>query len=205
MNIIRRMRRREIIRYACHIGVGDTDDLDQFLKAWIWHGPPIFFKKPIDAVQDAAKAMGRPGYTETEAQEIIEASNRGRALHKADDVGEYLRLSDEMRTELGIRTIGAHDVSSRQRTIRRNRRKREAKERNRREQGMRPQSQSRSQTEPWKKYGVVRRTYERWLKAGWTPGEPPPRRKKPRRPDAGISEEARNHDHRPTRCPHEAA
>jgi hypothetical protein len=161
MNIIRRMRRIEIIRFARHIGVADTDDLDRFLKVWIWHHPPAFKKEPIFAVIEAACRMGRPHLSETEAEQIIQASRCGKALHKADDLGEYLRLSDEMRTTLGIRTIGAHDVSKRQRAMRRRRRNREAKERRRHERGARPQAQSLSRTKPWEREGICRRTWER--------------------------------------------
>jgi len=161
MNIIRRIRRIEIIRFARHVGVADTDDLDRFLKAWIWHHPPAFNKEPIDAVIEAASRMGRPRLSEAEAQEIIEASRRGRALHKADDLGEYLRLSDEMRTALGIRTIGTYDVSGRQRTIHRKQERRERERQRRIKIGMRPQALSLSRTKPWEKEGVCRRTWER--------------------------------------------
>jgi hypothetical protein len=161
IDLINRIKRSEIVKLARHIGVADTDDFDRFLKAWIWHHPPAFKKEPVSAVIEAARRMGRPHLSETEADEVIEASRYGKALHKADDLGEYLRLSDEMRTALGIRTIGAHDVSRRQRTLRRKQRRRERERRRRIERGARPQALSLSRTKPWEGEGISRRTWYR--------------------------------------------
>jgi hypothetical protein len=168
MNIITRMRRIEIIRFARHIGVADTDDIDRFLKAWIWHHPPVFKTEPISAVIEAAYRMGRPQLSETEAEEIIQASRCGKALHKPDALGEYLRLSDEMRTALAIRTIGAHDVSRRQRTLRRRQLRRERERQRRIERGARPRELSLSRTKPWVTLGISRATWYRQQKANGT-------------------------------------
>jgi len=105
--------------------------------------------------------MGRDNFTSAEAKEIIKASKRGRPLYKADDLGEYLRLTDAERAAWGIRTIGAHDVSKRQRRLYRKRKHRERLERLRRTKGIRPLSQAFSRTQPWQPEGISRATWYR--------------------------------------------
>jgi hypothetical protein len=155
------LRRAEIIVIAQRKGVADTDDLDRFLISWFWHRPASADQDPIGTLVYVALRMGRNGFTTAEANEIIEASQRGRPLYNADALGEYLRLTDRERTAWGIRTIGAHDVSRRQRTLRRKQRARERQARHRQRRGAQPHSQSYSRTRPWATKGISRRTWER--------------------------------------------
>jgi hypothetical protein len=99
-------RRAEIINVAQRKGVADTDDVNRFLIAWFWHRPTSADKDPIGSLIYTAGRMGRCNFIRSEAEEIIEASKRGRPLYKADDLGLYLRLTDAERTAWGIRTIG---------------------------------------------------------------------------------------------------
>jgi hypothetical protein len=162
MSIVNSLRRAEIITIAMHKRVGDTEDLDRFLKSWFWHRPLSADQDPIGALIEVAARMGRRDLTKAEAKDIIKAStNGGRPLRKADDLGQYLRLSDAERTEWGVRTIGAHDLSKGQRTRRRKRRNREQHAERRRRQGATPRSQSLSRLQPWKAEGISRRTWER--------------------------------------------
>jgi hypothetical protein len=162
MSVVNSLRRAEIITIAMHKRVGDTDDLDRFLKAWFWHRPLSFDQDPVGALIEVAARMGRRDLTEAEAEEIIKAStNGGRPLRKADDLGEYLRLSDAERSEWGVRTIGAHDLSKRQRTLRRKRQNREREAARRLRRGATPRSRSLSRVQPWKAEGISRRTWER--------------------------------------------
>jgi hypothetical protein len=80
-------------------------------------------------------------------------------IRKAEPLGEYVMLSDEARTRLGIRTIGAHDVSKRARTMRVKAKRRERDAARRLARGMRPQSQSLAQTRPWEAEGISRRQW----------------------------------------------
>jgi len=155
------VRRAEIIVIARRKGVADTDDLDRFLISWFWHRPPSADQDPIGALIGIALRMGRNDFTASEAKETIGASKRGRPLHKADDLGEYLRLTDAERTAWGIKTIGGHDVSKQQRQRRRRQQARERQARRRRRLGAHPHSQSLSRTKPWEAVGISRRTWYR--------------------------------------------
>jgi len=163
MKLIPYYRRVETIAIARRKGVADTTDLDRFLLVWFWHRPASADKDPIGSLIHAAWRMGRDNLTPAEAREIIRASKQGKPLHRADDVGTYLRLTDAERTLWGIRTIGGLDVPKRQRTLRRKRLDRERKARKRLEAGARPQSQSLNRLRPWLAEGVSRATWYRQL------------------------------------------
>src|SRR5262249_21010359 len=74
-------------------------------------------------------------------------------LEGADDLADQLRLSYEERQHLGLRTIGAFDVSKRKRArlqkAHKRQRDRERAARKRAENGQLPHAQSLSQTRPW--------------------------------------------------------
>lgn len=154
-------RRSEIIVIARRKDVADTDDLGRSLIAWFWHRPPSANQDPIRSLIGVAWRMGRDNFMPAEAEEIVRASKRGRPLYKADDLGEYLRLTDAERTAWGIKTIGGYDVPKRQRTLRRKRRAKEREAGRRRDRGARPQAQSAERRKPWKLEGVSRRTWYR--------------------------------------------
>jgi len=110
------------------------------------------------ATLDTACGMELPLSPE-EAREIVEDSQASRGIRKAEPLGEYLRLPDELRTRLGIRTIGAIDVSKRARTMRVKAKRRARDAARRLAKGMRPQSQSLAQTRPWEAEGISRRQW----------------------------------------------
>jgi hypothetical protein len=97
-----------------------------------------------------------------------EALRRGR-IDTADDCAAQLRLSYEERTRLRITTIGSFDVNKRERAKLRMQRKRirdrERQARKRAERGALPRSEylarSLARTQPWKRHGIHRRTWER--------------------------------------------
>jgi hypothetical protein len=158
---LRYLRRNEIVALARRIGVADTADLDRFLIAWFWHRPSSADKDQIGAVIEIARRMGKPDLTEIEAEEVIAGSQKGRPIFNPDKLGRYLRLSDATRTRIGIHTIGAYDLSKRQRTLRRKQKARERQERLRRRRGALPHSQSLSRTKPWEVEGISRPTWYR--------------------------------------------
>jgi hypothetical protein len=106
------MRRAEIERYACAIGVAETDDFRSFLLAWQWHNPNS--RDAVGALVLAAQRMGG-AITEAEAELIIDEADTIPKCRKADVLAKFLHLSDKMRAELQIRTIGSVDVSKQQR------------------------------------------------------------------------------------------
>jgi hypothetical protein len=73
-------RRREMEKDARDRGVGNTEDLDWFLIAWVQHNPTCKPENLPFAVIEAARRMGRNGMTEAEAVEIIkQARSTGHA------------------------------------------------------------------------------------------------------------------------------
>ena len=160
------MRRLEIERYARHLAVADTDDFRNFLVAWQWHNPDS--KDAAGALMIAAKRMGG-AITEEQAEQVINEADVVPKCRKADALGRYLRLSDEMRASLGICTIGSFDMSKRQRSLRRKERNRACKEMKRRAVGKKSRAEylagAKSRTPPWKDKGISRRTWYRRQKA----------------------------------------
>jgi hypothetical protein len=132
------MRRREIERYAKHVGAAQTDDFPRFLIAWSWHNPKS--TDPVWALMNGANRMGGK-ITETEASAILEEASVTRRYMAADNLGRFLGLPYSIREQLGIRTIGARNVPKRARKELRKRHDRLAKERKRRATGVRPRAE----------------------------------------------------------------
>jgi len=85
---------------------------------------------------------------------------------KADQLAWRLRLIDQDRTTLEIKTIGAVDMSKSERTKRRKRQAKERKEAERRAQGRKTRNEYLAQfadqpTKPWILLGISRRTWYR--------------------------------------------
>src|ERR1700731_870756 len=156
------MRRLEIERYARDLDVADTDDFRPFLIAWQWHNPNS--KDAAGALMMAAKRMGG-AIAEEQAEQIINEADTVPKCRKADALGRYLRLTDKMRTALGITTIGSFDLSKRQRALRKRERSRARKEMKRRAAGKKPRAEylaaAISNTQPWRAEGISRRTWYR--------------------------------------------
>ena len=155
-------RRTEIEALARHVGAGDTDDFDRYLIAWVWHNPDGT-DQAWSLAQAAIRMRGK--ITPAQADAILEEADATPEARSAADLGEYLGLTQAVRDKLGITTIRAtiRGKAMGDRTMKelRKRKDRLAKGAKRREQGARPQSQSLSQTEPWRELGMSRRTYER--------------------------------------------
>jgi hypothetical protein len=155
------IRRLEIERYARALDVADTDDFRRFLVAWQWHNPNS--KDAAGALMMAAKRMGG-AITAAEAEQVIEEADTVHKCRKADALGRYLRLTDETRTALQIRTIGSVDISKQQRARRRKEQKRALERARRRTQGAKPRTKylatnAISRLQPWKYEGISRRTW----------------------------------------------
>ncbi len=159
--------RNEIVSAALDAGVGDTDDLSQFLAIWIWFNKS---KNQTGSVRQAARVMGRIDFTIADALDAIDESTAMyRALPPgamsktriADTVARLLRVDFATRQRLGFTKIGAYDFLRKKRMQRRKELNRQAKERKRRESDARPQSESISQKEPWAKEGISRAKWYR--------------------------------------------
>ena len=160
-------RRREIESLARHVGAASTDDLAQYLIAWVWHNPRP--KDQVGAVIECARRLGRRGYTVVEAEHVIAEAEATPKAIKSDALACYLRLDYDTRQLLGITMIGAYDANKRERRRRRKERDRLDKERRRRERGAKLRSEyegaSKSRTKPWAAEGISRAKWYRRQKA----------------------------------------
>src|SRR5262245_60363343 len=158
------IRRREIERYARHVGAADTEDFDRFLIAWYWHNPQSNY--PLEALMEAARRMGRD-ISAAEASAITEQASiiPRQDYLEADDLARFLGVTYAQRQSLGLTTIGSVDVRRRARKELRKRRDRLAKEAWRRARGVRPRAEyeanSLSTTKPWKEAGMSRSQWYR--------------------------------------------
>jgi hypothetical protein len=155
-------RRHEIVLHARHVGAAETDDLDRWLIAWVWHNPGA--KDQIWSVMNCARNMGRK-ITEKEASAITEEASITRRCLTADDQAKFLGVIWEDRQALGLTTIGSIDVKRLARRALRKHRDLLNKERKRRARGVRPRAEyeanSLSSTKPWEELGMSRRTWYR--------------------------------------------
>src|SRR5262245_60932482 len=104
---------------------------------------------------EAAKRMGGE-ITEAEASAITEEASICRKHLSADNLARFLGVTYEQRQALRLTTIGSINVKKLARKELRKRKARLRKERMRRALGKRPQSESLSATQPWRKMGMSR-------------------------------------------------
>lgn len=104
-----------------------------------------------------------------EAEAMAEAAELTASWQDADQMAKRIGLSFADRRLLEVHTIGAADITKRQR-IAMQKEKRRQRERNRRKaNGAKPHAESINRTEPWKAEGISRRTwFRRRKKAGGT-------------------------------------
>jgi hypothetical protein len=152
------MRRNEIVLHARFVGAMDTEDRGRWLVAWAVHNPGA--RDQVWSLMQAAQRMGG-AITEGEATAIADQAAEIPYVWKADQLAKYLGLTYAQRQALRLTTIGSVDIGKRARRVLRQRKDRLAKERKRRAAGMRPQSQSLSQTQPWREMGLSRAAWYR--------------------------------------------
>jgi len=106
------------------------------------------------------------GLSEAEAIAIVDEAAEFGPIRNMDKLAKYLGLTYQQRTTCRVKTIGSIDVKKRARRVLRQRKDRLYRERKRRAAGMRPQSESLSATQPWRKRGMSRATWYRQNKPG---------------------------------------
>src|SRR5262249_55971970 len=116
------------------------------------------------ALTEAARRMGAKGFTETDAEAVIQEAGPPRPM-SADDLGQWLRLSYATRRRFGITTIGAYDIPKEGRAMIQKLRRREAMKRLRRSRGAKPREEyegnSLSRTKLWAQLGMSRAKWYR--------------------------------------------
>ena len=151
-------RRSDIERHARRMQAASTEDFDRWLVVWAQHNARS--KDPVGALMMAAQRMGGR-ITKAEAVATIDYAKESPRPRTADSVARQLGLTYRVREELGITTIGSIDIGKRARKVLRQRKARLREEARRRRRGAKPQSESLSQTQPWKALGISRRTWYR--------------------------------------------
>jgi hypothetical protein len=168
-------RLREIERVVPLLDVPQTRALLPEVAYTIWvklthRGGPIMDDELADRLQQWFEATCAAIFTRDEIEEAAEdAKRRDTRLANADNLAEVMDLQYEDRQRLQIFTIGAVDMSKRQRQAAYKQRKRERQrltdEAKRRAAGARSRAQylanSLSRTEPWVPLGMSRAKYYR--------------------------------------------
>jgi hypothetical protein len=166
-----RMREIEkLIRHRHGQIVPETDDADIYADAIAALAYVKYGADEIEAVMTAWCGRWMPWAAEKFVDEIIYERLRVQfRLVSADALGNMLRVTYAERCELDLRTIGACDVTKRQRTkIQKKKRRavdRARKKSQRRLAGSSPRevylANALTQSQPWRAFGISRRTWER--------------------------------------------
>jgi hypothetical protein len=82
-------------------------------------------------------------------------------MWKTQELGDHMNLTEADRQRIGIRTIGAIDMTPAERKQQRKLRDKERKCAGRRAKGAKPHEESKSRTKPWLADGISRRTWYR--------------------------------------------
>jgi len=138
---------------------GNNEMFERSLKALLWNMPRSVID-PVWMLTEKARQMGKNLSTQ-EAERIIEESKIGPGVRKAEELGDYLKLSYEDRMKHDIRTIGSYDVDKRNRTLRAKRRARDRAAEKRLAMGATPRNRSLAQTKPWLDEGIGRTEWYR--------------------------------------------
>jgi hypothetical protein len=172
-----RLREIERIVRHRHGTVPETDDadivLDQVADCHLqMHWKKTLRRFSLEELADRVKLWCErwaPWVSILQCRDSAREALQRRRVDTADQCANRLRLSYAERTQLGITTIGAFDVNKRKRSKLRKDRKRirdrERQARKRAERGavLRPQylARSHARSQPWKRDGISRRTWER--------------------------------------------
>jgi hypothetical protein len=174
---LHRLREIElIIKHRCGV-LPDTDDVDIVLNQVACCQLQMRRKK-LGQLPEFDDLVGRlslwcerwaPQASIFQCRDAAGEALRRQRIDTADECAAGLRLSYEERTRLHITTIGSFDVNKRERAKLRRERKpirdRDRQARKRAERGALPRAQylarSLARTQPWKRYGIHRRTWER--------------------------------------------
>ena len=160
---IRLRRRREIEALVQDVGAAETDDYPRYLVLWA-QALPENADRMIGILRNASRRM-RHEITEDEARDIIEKARSTSRPRTPDGWARALGLTYARRQRIGITTIGAIDVTKRQRARLRKLRKRERHRQRRQARGATPRTQSLSTLKPWAAESISRRTWERRRRA----------------------------------------
>lgn len=96
-----------------------------------------------------------------EAEAMAEAAEMAAVWHGADKMAKRIRLSFADRQLLDVHTIGAVDVTKRQRNALQKEKRRQRERDRRKAKGAKPHAESINRAEPWKAEGISRRTWFR--------------------------------------------
>jgi hypothetical protein len=167
-------RLREIERVIPTLDLDQITELLPEVAATLWtilsqRGRPVLDDELPTRIREWLHRVGAPIFDNLEIHIAAELAKRRDRLARADDLAEILDLKYADRQRLAVCTIGAVDVSKRERAAARKQRKRErdriraAIKRRKRGAVSREEylAESLSRTRPWEREGISRSTWER--------------------------------------------
>lgn len=167
MTVLRTREVRRVLqqRYERHGGLIPDDDAGRDDLAILLSY--VVEINPVDAIRRAAMLAREyaPWLSQDDAMHMAEHALRNPIRLSADDLAQRLGVTDAMRTELRLTTIGATDVSKAERAERRRQRNKERTQASRRKKGVKPRAEhlanSLSSSKPWELEGISRATWYR--------------------------------------------
>jgi hypothetical protein len=133
----------------------DDDSGRHDLRLWADHAAQL----GVHYITGRARVLA-PWLTEGELDDVIAQVGRGKHWTK-DDLGRELNLTNAVRTQLDIRTIGAVDRTKAQRAKDCKEREAAAARKRRAKAGAKPHALSESRRKPWLALGISESTYRR--------------------------------------------
>jgi hypothetical protein len=133
----------------------DDDSGRHDLRLWADHAAQL----GVHYITGRARILA-PWLTEDQLDCLIEHAGRGKHWTK-DDLGRELNLTNAVRTQLDIRTIGAVDRTKAQRAKDCKEREAAAARKRRAKAGAKPHALSESRRKPWLALGISESTYRR--------------------------------------------
>ena len=117
------------------------------------------YSNPLRLIKIAA--LRAPWLTGAQFEDMMADAMTSPRMWTFQELGDHMNLTEAERCELGIRTIGTVDVTSKQRKQNRKVRDKDRKAAKRRAKGGKPHAESDARTKPWDAEGISRRTYYR--------------------------------------------
>ena len=106
-------------------------------------------------------ALRAPWLTGAQYKYMLAEAMAAPRMWTFQELGDHVNLTEAELCDLGIRTVGTVDVTSKQRRQARKVRDKDQKAAKRRAEGAKPHAESAARTKPWEAEGISRRTYYR--------------------------------------------
>jgi hypothetical protein len=167
---LRRLSEIERLVESCHKGPCDTDDGEAYLRAALPHllippaGQSRWRASPLAWCQRWCPRLV-PERGEEWLADLVSDWGEHPCRYRVDKIARMLGVRDKEHPRLDLRTIGAVDMTKRQRILRRKEKHRERQKLARAKKGAVPRELSIAALAPWKRLGISRAGFYRLPKA----------------------------------------